>query len=267
MADLHALRQLALETLAANRREGTSDWEGRPFNYVCPASDEYPFQWLWDSAFHAIALLHVDPELAKQEIRCLLQAWQPDGFMPHMVLWNPQGEPRPELTYPVARAGDYVTASTQPAVVARALERIYERTGDEGFIRECLPQTALFFDWLWTNRDPDHDSLLSIIQPDESGLDTSPRFDLALGLNGRATIILPEWRAATVRLFERYAPFRGDQHRLLQEDAFQVEDVLVNSIFADGLRSLARLARQIGASGVDAFELDRRAGLVTHALI
>src|SRR5438034_6428657 len=86
--DISAVAADARRVLTANRQEGVSAWDNRAYNFVCPSPSSYPFQWFWDSAFHAIALLYVDPELAKQEIRCLLQAVQPDGFIPHMLLWE-----------------------------------------------------------------------------------------------------------------------------------------------------------------------------------
>jgi hypothetical protein len=64
----------AQRVLSTNRQEGVSQWEGQQFSFVCPSLSTYPFQWFWDSAFHAIALLHLNQELAKQELRCMLHA-------------------------------------------------------------------------------------------------------------------------------------------------------------------------------------------------
>src|SRR5579864_5469966 len=86
--DISQVAAAARRVLAGNRLHGVSDWGGRQYDFVCPSPSSYPFQWLWDSCFHAIALLCVDPELAKQELRCLLQGAQPDGFIPHMLLWD-----------------------------------------------------------------------------------------------------------------------------------------------------------------------------------
>jgi len=52
-------------TLEAAHRTGVSPWEGRRYDYHCPSPRSYPFQWFWDSCFHAIALTHIDVELAK----------------------------------------------------------------------------------------------------------------------------------------------------------------------------------------------------------
>src|SRR5690242_12581178 len=115
----------AQRVLEANRLSGTSDWEGRTYSFVCPSAAVYPFQWHWDSAFHAVCLLHVDAKLAKQEIRCLLQGAQPDGFLPHMLIWQMEGHEEQLAQCDVVRLDSHRTATVQPPVLARAVERIY----------------------------------------------------------------------------------------------------------------------------------------------
>ena len=165
----------ARRVLKGNRQRGVSAWAGQRYDFVCPSPTTYPFQWFWDSAFHAIALLQVDPELAKQEIRCLMQGARPDGFMPHMLLWEKSAHESAIREYSITLADPFYTATIQPPVVARAVLRIYEATGDKDFVREVLPPIRRFFRWLKAYRDPDDDSLIAIIQPDESGLDASPK--------------------------------------------------------------------------------------------
>ena len=57
-----------------NRQRGHADWCGHDFDFTCPSSVTYPFQWFWDSCFHAIALSHVDLQKAEAEIKSLLGA-------------------------------------------------------------------------------------------------------------------------------------------------------------------------------------------------
>ena len=57
--DISAVAADARRVLTTNRLHGTSEWNGRTYDFVCPSPQSYPFQWLWDSAFHAIALLYL----------------------------------------------------------------------------------------------------------------------------------------------------------------------------------------------------------------
>ena len=224
------------------------------FDFVCPSPTHYPFQWFWDSAFHAIALLHVDPELAKQELRCLLQGAQPDGFIAHMLLWEKQLNPEwllPERS--IRLAHPFYTATIQPPVLARAVERIFDATGDAAFVRDQFPPMVRFFDWLARVRDQDADDLVAIIQPDESGLDASPKYDELMAIPSQPpTETLPALRRSMQRLFRGYEGLTPE--REAQIDLFLVEDVMMNAIYADGLRALARLARAVGLPGADGYE-------------
>ena len=161
-----ALAAQAKEVLAGNRHHGRSRWENRTFDYVCPSNTTYPFQWFWDSCFHAIALTHVDVKLAQQEILCLLQAAQPNGFIPHMILWERDQYLEALANYNIAMLNDYLTAITQPPVLAQAVERVFEASGDPTFLTAVLPKVKAYYRWWIEHRDPDHDNLIAIIQPD-----------------------------------------------------------------------------------------------------
>lgn len=228
------------------------------YDFVCPSPKHYPFQWFWDSAFHSIALLQVDPELAKQELRCLVQGAQPDGFIAHMLLWEKSGNPewlRPEAC--IRLDHPFFTGTIQPPVIARALERIYDATGDLAFVREILPPVLGFVRWLDRVRDPDRDGLVTIIQPDESGLDASPKYDAAMGVPAQPPeATLPAWRRSMHRLFDAYKGKSHEQQATL--DVFAFEDVMMNVIYADALRALARLVRAAGMPGADELEEQQR---------
>ena len=257
----------ARRVLAGNRQRGVSAWEGKRYDFVCPSPTRYPFQWFWDSAFHAIALLHVDPELAKQEIRCLMQGARPDGFIPHMLLWEKSAHDAALREYSITLAHTFYTATIQPPVVARAVLRIHEATGDDGFVREVLPPIRRFFRWLKAYRDPDDDALVAIIQPDESGLDASPKYDSLMQVGyERPEETLPQLRRSMQRLFDAYAPFRADSARIPALDVFTWEDVMVNAIYADGLRCLSKLVAVAGDAPREAFEFEARAARVRRAL-
>jgi glycogen debranching enzyme len=265
--DVSVVAAEARRVLTQNRQQGVADWGGRSYNFVCPSRQSYPFQWQWDSCFHAIALLSVDPELAKQEIRCLLQAVQPDGFLPHMVLWEKAFHAAALDAYSIVLADPFFTATVQPPVLARAVWRVYQSTKDRDFLIEVLPATLRYFRWLKAYRDPDDDHLIAIIQPDESGLDASPKYDVLMNLRN----VPPErfgaqLRVSMNRLFSAYKLHREDPARLLALDVFNWEDVMVNSIYADGLQLLGGLCREAGYPTAEAAEFERRARRVLGAL-
>ena len=265
--DIAAVAADARRVLAGNRRRGVSDWGGRAYDFVCPSPGSYPFQWLWDSCFHAIALLTVDPELAKQEIRCLLQGAQPDGFLPHMLLWDQSLQAAARRDYSIVLAEPFYTATVQPPVLARAVWRVYQATKDHEFLLDVLPPTMRFFRWLKAYRDPDDDHLIAIIQPDESGLDASPKYDCLMNLQDVPTEqVATALRSSMDRLFSVYAPHREDPGRLLGLDVFNWEDVMVNSIYADGLQCLGGLVREAGFPPAEAAEFERRGRRVLAAL-
>src|SRR5207248_3397982 len=257
----------ARRVLAGNRQQGVSEWGGRRYDFVCPSPRTYPFQWLWDSSFHAIALLCVDPELAKQELRCLLQGAQPDGFIPHMLLWEKKFHPNALAQYSIVLADPFYTATVQPPVLARAIWRVYHATKDAAFLAEVLPPTLRCFRWLKAYRDPDDDHLIAIIQPDESGLDASPKYDVLMQLGDLPPEqVLPKLRENMQRLFSAYKAHREDPGRLLALDVFNWEDVMVNTIYADGLQCLGGLVREAGFPPAEAAEFERRARHVLGAL-
>src|SRR5919202_251824 len=265
--DIAAVAAEARRVLAGNRRRGVSEWGRRAYDFVCPSPGAYPFQWLWDSCFHAIALLSVDPDLAKQEIRCLLQGAQPDGFLPHMRLWDQSLQAAARRDYSIVLAEPFYTATVQPPVLARAVWRVYQATKDHEFLLEVLPPTIRFFRWLKAYRDPDDDQLIAIIQPDESGLDASPKYDVLMNLGDLPPEqVHPHLTRNMDRLFASYEAHREDPGRLLGLDVFNWEDVMVNSIYADGLQCLGGLCRAAGYPEAEAAEFEHRARRVLAAL-
>jgi glycogen debranching enzyme len=208
----------------------------------------------------------VDPELAKQEVRCLLQGMQPDGFMPHMILWEKSAHERALAEYSIRLAHPYYTATIQPPVIGRTIERIWDATHDVAFVREVLPSLLLHLNWLREVRDPDKDALIAIIQPDESGLDASPKYDKAMGISyDPPSQVLPELRRSMQRIFRAYEPLSMKDQPLA--GVFLFEDVMVNAIYADALRGLARVVRESGGDARVADDLESRGRATTRALI
>lgn len=241
MADDDAIRRAQLRggaerVLRANWREGHRSGDGVPYAFTCPATPRYRHQWYWDSCFHAIAWRHFDPARARAELHTLVRAGRLDGFIPHTAFWDRPAYWRRAPFYGTHTVfGASATATIQTPLLALAWELVAQASPEvPEFVTEGLPQLRLHYDWLAHERDVDGDGLLTIIHPDESGLDDSPKFDEVFG-RMRHDGIGYWW------LVERYRRMGYDAHAIAARYDEHLEDVLVNVFYALSLRALARL--------------------------
>ena len=199
---------------------------GKLYRYTQPSPGRYPWQWYWDSCFAAIVWRRFDRGRARAELESLLAAQRPDGFVGHTIFWShPVALPRLAF-YNVMSRGAFQTETIQPPLLAWAW-RI--AVGDPA----AEPRIGAQMDWLAANRDLDGDGLLWILQPDESGLDASPKFEPVWGwrANGRLGFPLLVHRNRRVRFDARRARERG--YPLLCE-------TLVNTMWSLSLQALGR---------------------------
>jgi Mannosylglycerate hydrolase MGH1-like glycoside hydrolase domain len=107
-----------------------------------PDKWEYPWYAAWDLAFHCVTLAHVDPELAKEQLRLITREWymHPNGQLPAYE-WN---------------FGD-----VNPPVHAIAALAVYELDGgrDRVWLERVFHKLLLGFTW-WANvKDTEGDHL------------------------------------------------------------------------------------------------------------
>ena len=103
-----------------------------------PDKWEYPWYAAWDLAFHCVALAHVDPDFAKDQLLLLTREWymHPNGQLP---------------------AYEWAFGDVNPPVHAWAAWRVYqmdcERHGvaDRAFLERIFHKLLLNFTW-WVNR-------------------------------------------------------------------------------------------------------------------
>ena len=114
------IRDRCEEILRQNWREGVRARDGFAYGYTCPSPSRYPWQWYWDSCFHAISWRRVDPERSQRELRSLLAAQRDDGFIGHTIFWNQPLTGSRRYIYNVISPTDSMTASIQPPMLAWA---------------------------------------------------------------------------------------------------------------------------------------------------
>jgi hypothetical protein len=168
-----AERVLRLNWLEGERR-------GLRFAYTRPSPGRYPWQWYWDSCFAAIVWRRFDPARARAELETLLAAQREDGFIGHTIFWDHPVSLGRLPFYNVLSRRAFQTETIQPPLLSWAWRISVGEPGEE-------PRLGAQLDWLRANRDLEGDGLLWIVQPDESGLDASPKFDPVWGrrANGR----------------------------------------------------------------------------------
>lgn len=221
----------SLKILKENRRTT----EGH--QYTVPSPTTYPYQWLWDSCFHAIALSHFDAKGAKEELRSLFAHQFDGGMIPHMIYWEP-GE-----VINIKWGKERTSSITQPPLLAEAVWEIYQRDEDDAFLRECYTHLYHFYTYLLSERDPRHHHLAGIINPDESGEDNSPRFDALQGLPPIHT--QEENLARRLDLVQKLQSCNFDAP-FCMKNFFWVKDVPFNAILIKNLNILAKLSERIG---------------------
>ena len=265
-----SLDERARALLLANTQTGESG--GRRFRFSVPSPGAYPFQWFWDSCFHAVVWSRLDAERAADELRGLL-AWQADsGLIPHVVFWNRRKvsalawhylESHGPARWLPLSGRPWTTAGIQPPVIAQAVERIVLAGADGGYLAEVLPALERYYRFLASVRDPDGDGLVSIISQFESGLDFSPAYDEVVGVRRPRPFALHA-RSRSTQVVNKLLSF--DVQRIAHRCGHHQEDVLVNALYGQGLRALARLAERAGRPELAVWAAER-AGGVTEALL
>jgi hypothetical protein len=134
------LYQSALQNLLWNEMfyayDGSFEptWQGTiNFRHVLIMPDKWEFPWLagWDTGFQAVAAIHADPNLAKQQLRLILgDGWQtPTGHVP---------------------CTEWSLITECPPVFAWAARQIFQADGDKDFVAEVFPRLERLYTY-WTN--------------------------------------------------------------------------------------------------------------------
>ena len=124
----------------SRQRKRNYDWRHLFNSDVISMPDkwEYPWYAAWDLAFHCVALAHVDPDFAKEQLILLTREWymHPNAQLP---------------------AFEWEFSDVNPPVHAWAAWRVYEidrdlhGNGDRSFLERVFHKLILNFTW-WVNR-------------------------------------------------------------------------------------------------------------------
>jgi hypothetical protein len=116
---------IAEDTLRGSWIDGERD--GVHYGYSRPSPAHYPWQWYWDSCFHAIVWRRFDRARAESELRSLLNGGSEDGFIGHTIFWHRHVDWQRRWTYNVTSGKARNTSTIQPPLLARGPPRSRRR--------------------------------------------------------------------------------------------------------------------------------------------
>jgi putative isomerase len=126
--------------------------------------------WAWDSWKHAVALAHIEPELAKNQIRTMFDYQSQEGMIADCI-------------YTDTLENNW--RDSKPPLAVWAVNEIYNVTGDKAFLEEMYPCLVKYHKWWYQYRDHDKNRICEFGATDgtleaakwESGMDNAIRFD------------------------------------------------------------------------------------------
>jgi hypothetical protein len=160
--ELRSRARLVLEAAWRTQPDGTG--------YCVPNPTTYPWQWLWDSCFHAVVWAHLGDERGGAELVSALRGQGRDGFVPH-IRYRADG--------PQPHAGlwgvDDASSITQPPMYGHAVAALARRGAP--LADEAVERAELGLRFLLERRHRSPSGLVELCHPWESGCDDSPRWD------------------------------------------------------------------------------------------
>lgn len=128
--------------------------------------------WAWDTWKQAVATVHFEPELAKNQIRSMFDYQDEAGMIADCIYSN-------------KRENNY--RDSKPPLAAWSVYEVYKETADTAFVREMYPKLLKYYRWWFRYRDHDGNGICEFGSTDgteeaakwESGMDNAVRFDEA----------------------------------------------------------------------------------------
>lgn len=135
---------------------------------MTPSKFYYLGVWSWDAYFHALAYRHIDPRLAQDQLRILIDHQREDGMLPDAV--HDEGVVT-HLDFPVE------ADVTKPPLIAWAAWKLHQLNPDVEFLQEIYEPLVRWHRWWFEKNDLNHNGLCEYTHPFSSGLDDSPLWD------------------------------------------------------------------------------------------
>lgn len=223
----------------------------RKITYTAPSPGTYTQQWFWDSCLHSLVWSELgENERALQELESLAFGKGDKPFFPHMVFWKRIRNIYWWFFDTLFPSEDY-SELIQPPLIGFSLKRLQENGINIEQIKEISKEVLNYYKFILEARDPDNSNLITIIHPWESGLDSSPKFDL--NLTNRRFMRIRQWLRMRT-LLKEFQKYDWNQEVMVRNSSFKVKCVLTNTLSAWGMESFS--------SVLDALKMNEEASLL-----
>ncbi|QEC45275.1 MGH1-like glycoside hydrolase domain-containing protein [Pseudobacter ginsenosidimutans] len=169
----------AIVTLITNWRSASKDLL---HDGVFPSVNYQGFYgvWSWDSWKQAVGLALIDPQIARDNIRCMFDYQDDNGMVPDCI-YSDKSENN--------------LRDTKPPLAAWGVYEVYKQAPDKAFLQEMYDKLVHYHRWWYANRDHNKNGLCEYGSTDgtriaaawESGMDNAVRFDSAVMLKNNPT--------------------------------------------------------------------------------
>jgi len=183
---------------------------------VVPHLNGYPMPYCWDTAFHVLALSHIDPLIAKENIEALLSLQKEDGMIPNA----------PTEAY-------NQDLRSQPPIIIYAVNYYSNVTKDFESLSNWYPKLKKFYEW-WNNYGDPIDSINGLVSPF-----TGAR---------REDEMMAYWAICSTGM-DNHALYDFVNGKNLKRDNFYyipIEDLLLNNVLAADAEALFEIANKLG---------------------
>lgn len=208
----------------------------RKITYTAPSPGIYTQQWFWDSCLHSLVWSELgEKDRALQELESLVFGKGDKPFFPHMLFWK-----RIRNIYWWLFDGLYPTEDyselIQPPLIGFSVKKLLDNGINVEQIAEVSEEILNYYKYILKVRAPDNSNLITIIHPWESGLDSTPKFDL--NLTNSRFMRTRQWLRMR-NLLKEFQKFDWNQEVMVRNSSFKVKCVLTNTLCAWGLESFS----------------------------
>ena len=231
--------------------------------YTAPSPGTYDQQWFWDSCLHSLVWMKLgEKDRAFQELESLMIGKGKKEFFPHMIFWKLKKDIYWRLfdkLYLTERYSEII----QPPIIGYSLKCLKNAGIRKKELGPISEEVLTYYTYILKERDPEDMGLISIVHPWESGLDSSPSFDL--DLEKKKFLKFHQWKRMR-SLLKEFHVLNWNQRRMAQESSFRVKCILTNTLLAWGMEAFANLLEEMNRTD-EAYELREKIDRIWHSFL